>query len=144
MSTTPRRCAGRREISRPSRRIRPAVGDSRPAKQRRRVDFPLPFGPSRTNNSPGSTSNVRWCSTASLPQAAESPSTRRIGSELDTATSEGEDEEDRETEEDQESGGRIGNGELSGIDEAVQRDGQRRVSRRDEEVGRGEFAQPEG
>src|SRR5580658_3930875 len=143
MRTMPRRCAGRRVTSCPSRRTRPAVGASRPARQRRSVDFPLPFGPSRTNSSPGPTAKVRRSRTGWAPHAAERPSTRRTGSELDTAPSHRDREKNGQAQQHQEAAGGVGGRELARGQEPVERDRHRRGAGGDEEVRRRELAEAE-
>ena len=52
---TSRFCAGRSVTSRPSSRILPVVGVSKPPIIRSSVDFPQPDGPSSVRNAPPST-----------------------------------------------------------------------------------------
>ena len=67
-----RRCAGsaRRAVtSRPSMRIAPEVGISKPATMRRVVVLPQPEGPRNETNSPRSTARSKFCTTAWLLEA---------------------------------------------------------------------------
>src|SRR5664279_4868756 len=62
-------------------RTTPEVGVSRPAMMRRAVDLPHPDGPSRTRDSPGSTSSVRSSTATTSPKRLVTPSNAsRLGS----------------------------------------------------------------
>src|ERR1700686_1732915 len=127
----------------PSSSTVPADTGSRPARQRKSVVFPLPFGPINTRNSPARTVNETSRSTGASPQFASRPLTRNR-SELDTATSEGDGRERHHADDHEERGERRGGGELSEGLEPVEFHRKRGEARRGKEEGRGELPQAEG
>ena len=64
-------------MSRPSSRMRPVSGVSKPAAMRSRVVFPQPEGPSREKVSPFSMSSVRSLTAVKLPKRRVMFSKRR-------------------------------------------------------------------
>src|SRR5712692_5159155 len=69
------RCGICPAISRPAKRIEPALGTSAPASMLKMVLFPEPFGPISPRISPGSTANDTWLTAVKPPKRLVSPST---------------------------------------------------------------------
>src|SRR2546429_5438695 len=63
-------------MSRPSSRIRPSSGVSKPASMRKSVVLPQPLGPSSAKNSPARTSSETWSTARKLPNFFATPSMR--------------------------------------------------------------------
>ena len=75
MPTPTRWCGGIAVMSRPSNRIRPAVGGKKPLIRLKNVVLPAPLGPMTARSSPGSTSIDTWSTATRLPKWRDTFST---------------------------------------------------------------------